>query len=272
MAANISIIVPNYNRQYYLSLALKSILNQTVQDFEVVVVDDDSADDSVGMVEQMRTEDSRLRILVHQKNRGLSAARNTGIQDCRSKYVTFLDSDDLFAQEGVEVLCSRLDAGEGQSVIYTDWVKVGAGEVQMHAEQSPAQFRPEGMISPYLLAGSFRFTGGLIALPKRCFDEIGLYDESLRWAEDTDMILQLSSRFPFLFERHSTHGWRSHEGSSSNVMKKSLRFREESQVLERHILSSIETLDSVTKRQAFSRLFECYISARAVVSGRDSLR
>lgn len=206
MVADISIVVPNYNMQNYLSLALRSALNQTVQDFEVLVVDDGSTDDSVSTVERMQKEDSRLQILVHQKNEGLSAARNTGIQGCRSKYVTFLDSDDLFARERVEVLCSRLDAGEGRSVVYTDWVSVEAGEVRMEAAQSVVSFRPEGMIFPDLLAGRFRFTGGLIALPKKCFDEVGIYDESLRWAEDTDMVLRLSSRFPFLFERSSTYG------------------------------------------------------------------
>jgi len=117
------------------------------------------------------------------------------------------------------------------------------------------------MIFPYLLAGSFRFVAAPIALPKKCYDEVGLYDESLRWGEDIDMALRLSSKFPFLFERSSTYGWRSHEGSSSYVMGKSQRFRDESRVLEKHILNNIETLDSATKRQAFNRLFEYYIGS-----------
>jgi glycosyltransferase involved in cell wall biosynthesis len=261
MTADITIIVPSYNRCNYLSLALGSALNQTVRDYEVLVVDDGSTDDSVVMVERMQKEDSRLRILVHQINKGVSAARNTGIQDCRSKYVTFLDSDDLFARERVENLCSRLEAGQERSVVYSDWVRVGTEEATVHAEQARASFRPEGMIFPYLLAGSFRFTAGLIALPRKCFDEVGLYDESLRWAEDTDMVLRLSLKFPFLFERSSTYGWRSHEGSSSNVMGRRQRLRDESRVLEKHILKNIETLDSATKRQAFNRLFGCYISS-----------
>jgi|GEM_PF-3296954 glycosyltransferase involved in cell wall biosynthesis len=261
MVAQITIVVPNCNRQNYLSLALGSALNQTVHDFEILVVDDGSTDDSVSAVERMQKSDSRLQIVVHEKNKGISAARNTGIQNCRSKYVTFLDSDDLFARERVEVLCSRLEAGEGRSVVYTDWVEVSARETQVQAEQSRASFRPEGMILPDLLAGRFRFTGGLIALPKKCFDDIGLYDESLRWAEDTDMVLRLSVKFPFLFERFSTYGWRSHEASSSSVIGKSLRCSEESRVLEKHILNNIQTLDSATKRQAFSRLFGCYIGS-----------
>jgi glycosyltransferase involved in cell wall biosynthesis len=262
MAAEITVIIPTYNRRNYLSLALRSALNQTVKDFEVLVVDDGSTDDSVMMVELMQKEDSRLRILTNQKNKGVSNARNTGIQNCRSKYLTFLDSDDLFSRERVEVLCSRLEAGEERSVVYTDSVSVGAGEVLVHVEQSRASLRPEGMIFPYLLAGNFRFTAALIALPKNCFAEVGLYDESLRWAEDTDMALRLSSKFPFLFEPSSTYGYRPHEGSTSSVMSKSLRFRDESRVLEKHILDNLDTLDSATKRQAFNRLFGCYIGSR----------
>jgi hypothetical protein len=117
------------------------------------------------------------------------------------------------------------------------------------------------MIFPYLLAGSFRFIAAPLALPKKCCDEVGLYDESLRWGEDLDMALRLSSKFPFLFERLSTYGWRSHEGSSSNVMSMSRRFREESRVLEKHIPGNLETLDSATKRHVFNRLFGCYISS-----------
>jgi glycosyltransferase involved in cell wall biosynthesis len=263
MTADITIIVPSYNRRDYLSLALDSALNQTVKDFEVLVVDDGSTDDSVAMVERMLKEDSRLRILAHKENKGVSSARNTGIQNCRSKYVTFLDSDDLFSRERVEVLRSRLEAGQERSVVYGDWIRVGAGteEALVHTEQSLASFRPEGMIFPYLLAGSFHFTGGQIALPRKCFDEVGLYDESLRWAEDTDMVLRLSLKFPFLFERSSTYGWRAHQGSSSNVIGRNQRLRDQSRVLEKHLLKNIETLDSATKRQAFNRLFGCYISS-----------
>jgi glycosyltransferase involved in cell wall biosynthesis len=260
MVTDISIVVPNYNGQHYLGLALKSVLNQTVRDYEVIVVDDGSTDNSVGMIEQMEKEDPRLRILVHLKNKGLSAARNTGIQHCRSKYVTFLDSDDLFARERVESLCSRLEAGQGQSIVYTDSVSVGAEEDLVETTQSDASYRPQGMVFPFLLAGRFRFIAGPIALPKKCYYEAGFYDESLRWAEDLDMVLRLSCKFPFLFERSSTYGWRAHQGSSSYLIGKSQRFWE-SRVLEKHILANIDSLDSATKRQAFSRLFGCYIGS-----------
>jgi glycosyltransferase involved in cell wall biosynthesis len=261
MAADISVIVPSYNRMEYLDLALRSALNQTVKEFEVLVVDDASTDGSVAMVEQMQKEDSRLRLLALEKNIGIAATRNTGIQNCTTKYVTFLDSDDLFARERIETLYSRLGAGEGRSVVYTDWITVHKADIRLHAEPCKGSFRPEGMIFPQLLGGGFRFTGGLIALPRKCFDEVGFYDGSLRWAEDTDMALRLSTKFPFLFERLSSYGWRSHRGSSSIVIGKRMRLSEQSRVLERHILDNLDILDSSNKRKAFNRLFGCYVGS-----------
>ena len=129
MTSDFTVIVPTYNRRNYLGLALKSALDQTVKDFEIIVVDDGSTDGSVTMVEQMQKEDSRLRILSHDKNEGPSRARNTGIQDCSSKYVTFLDSDDLFARERIEHLRSRLESGQGQSVVYSDTIPLRAEQL-----------------------------------------------------------------------------------------------------------------------------------------------
>jgi glycosyltransferase involved in cell wall biosynthesis len=262
MANDLTVIVPSYNRVEYLKLALNSALNQTVTDFDILVVDDFSHDGSVGMVEEMRKQDSRLRILTHSSNKGPSAARNTGISNSTSKYITFLDSDDLFAPDRVETLCARLAQGEERSIVYTDWVKVTKEDQTISSEPSRATYRPEGMIFPSLITGNFRFTPGLLAVPRKAFEEVGPYDESLRWAEDTDMALRLSLKFPFLFEKRSTYGWRSHELSSSNLLERRNRYKLEAKVLEKYLLANKDGLDRHAEKAAFDRLFGCYISAR----------
>lgn len=89
----ISVIVPVYNVEKYLDRCVQSILHQTYQDFELILVDDGSTDKSGEMCNQYAKQDKRVRV-IHQENRGLSGARNAGLEKCNGNYITFIDSDD----------------------------------------------------------------------------------------------------------------------------------------------------------------------------------
>ena len=99
----ISIIVPIYNVEKYLSSALDSVVNQTYKNLEVLLIDDGSTDNSSEIAEKYVKKDSRF-ILLHQKNQGLSGARNTGLEKASGKYIMFLDSDDFFDPNACESL------------------------------------------------------------------------------------------------------------------------------------------------------------------------
>lgn len=92
----ISVVIPLYNKEKQIAHTLQSVLNQTFQDFEVVIVDDGSTDGSVAEVEKLC--DSRIR-LIHQENAGVSAARNRGIEEAKSDLIAFLDADDEWKPE-----------------------------------------------------------------------------------------------------------------------------------------------------------------------------
>lgn len=103
MSHKISIVVPVYNVQDYLRPCLDSILAQTFSDFQVICVEDRSTDGSLGILQEYAVKDARIRIIRHPRNSGLSAARNTGIDEAKGEWVLFVDSDDVISK----TLCER---------------------------------------------------------------------------------------------------------------------------------------------------------------------
>ena len=101
--SKVSIIVPIYNIQDYLSWAVESLIRQTERDIEIILVDDGSKDNSGILCDQYSNKDSRIKT-IHKKNGGLSSARNTGVKEATSEYVIFLDGDDYLCDDAIETL------------------------------------------------------------------------------------------------------------------------------------------------------------------------
>lgn len=106
----ISVIVPVYNVEKYLTDCVASILNQTYRDFELILVDDGSTDSSGTLCDSLAQADSRVRV-IHQENGGLSQARNAGIEAAQGEYLTFIDSDDWVDDTYLEYLHSLTEGG-----------------------------------------------------------------------------------------------------------------------------------------------------------------
>jgi glycosyltransferase involved in cell wall biosynthesis len=103
----VSIVIPVYRVERYIRETLESILNQTFQNFEIIIVDDESPDNSIAICQSY--QDPRIRI-IHQKNRGLAGARNTGIRQSKSPYIALLDSDDLWRSPKLELHLKHLES------------------------------------------------------------------------------------------------------------------------------------------------------------------
>lgn len=96
----VSIVIPTYNRARFLGRLVRSVLNQTYKNFEVIVADDASTDDTAEIIKTFK--DDRIRYIRHESNAGAAAARNTGIKASRGEYVAFQDSDDEWLPEKLE--------------------------------------------------------------------------------------------------------------------------------------------------------------------------
>jgi len=99
----VSVIIPAYNRAHLIGRAIKSVLNQAYQDFELIIIDDCSTDNTDEVVREFQKKDNRIIYLKHDQNKGGSAARNTGIKVSKSEYIAFLDSDDEWLPEKLEI-------------------------------------------------------------------------------------------------------------------------------------------------------------------------
>jgi len=199
MSPFFSVIIPVYNRAHVLGRALQSVLAQTCQDFEIVVVDDGSSDDPAAVISQFN--DARI-LYIRQKNRGGGVARNTGIDAARGRFITPLDSDDEFLPHHLERMKALLD-GTTDLVGYARvLVDRGNGKSLL---KPPRAVRSGEHMATYLLADRGFVPTITVGVPRAVAQRVR-YPEYLRFAEDTDFALRLylaGCRFQMLEEPHA---------------------------------------------------------------------
>ncbi len=187
----ISIIIPVYNGESTIQETICSIWAQTFQDYELIVVNDGSTDSTLSILQTYT--DPRLRV-ISTTNQGLAATRNVGIKHALGKYISFIDADDLWTPDKLE---SQLDAllkdTTGASVAYSWTSPFEEGIVY-----SPNQTRICGYVYEYLLLENFIASGSNILVEKALIDEVGGFDEELRYCEDWEFYLRLAAVSPFV--------------------------------------------------------------------------
>jgi len=179
-----SVVIPVYNRADVLARALRSVLDQSCQDFEIVVVDDGSVDDPKSVAESFG--DPRIRFF-RQDNRGGGAARNAGIDLARGQLIAFLDSDDLFLPEHLETM-KHLLAGTNDTIGYAPMiVDRGAGRTFI---KPPRALGPAEHMATYLMCDRGFVPTITLVLARETARRVR-YDEDLPFAQDTDFAIRL---------------------------------------------------------------------------------
>jgi glycosyltransferase involved in cell wall biosynthesis len=213
-----SVVVPAYNAARTIGAAIESVLAQTRDDFELVVVDDGSTDDTAARVEPY-LRDQRVR-LIGQTNRGQASARNTAIGTASGAYVSLLDSDDLWLPQYLDLMGSRLDDHPSAAVAYTDaWVlddrtrRVARRTVLTPWHPPTVPTDPADFLRALLELGNFIFVGATIR--RAVFDDVGLFRLGVEGSEDYEMWLRIAAggyRFvrvdsPLAIYRRSAGQW-----------------------------------------------------------------
>jgi glycosyltransferase involved in cell wall biosynthesis len=257
----LSVIMPNFNKAPYLEESVRSVLAQSYSEFELVLVDDASTDASLDVAERLGSEDSRLKLVKHDRKKGVPASFNTGIRASKGDLVTLMGSDDVISRERFQRVVDHLPPVSWPSVIYSDPINIGPETKAVSAAVSKANFRPTGMILDHLLTGDFRFFGVPISAPRKCFDEVGPFDETLMWGEDFDMSLRLAKRYPYVFDPLSTYGYRIYEQNVAKLIDDRTRWSQQGVILERSIVENYPQLDEQTRRMSFRFLFQCFVAS-----------
>lgn len=121
----VSVIMPAYNAGRFVEEAVRSVMNQTLQNWELLVLDDCSSDDTVAIVQRLMEEDSRITLLRNEQNMGVARTRNRGMDLCRGNYIALIDSDDAWHPEKLEKQIARL-RGTGADFSYCSYAIIGA--------------------------------------------------------------------------------------------------------------------------------------------------
>jgi glycosyltransferase involved in cell wall biosynthesis len=209
----VTIITPAYNVGKYINEAIESVTKQTYGDFEYLIIDDGSADDTAEVAADHAHRDARIR-LIRAEHLGHSAARNRGIREARGKYIAFLDGDDRWHPRFLDrqvTLLESLPATVG-AVFCRSRVILENGTVAFYQRQRSGGYD----FDEFLIKNNPSRNGSSLLLRKSCFDEVGVFDEDLPSAADLEMWLRIAdkSRSPVLWgSRHFLVDWRLRPGS-----------------------------------------------------------
>jgi len=194
------VVIPLYNKALYIERTVWSVLAQTRQEFEVVVVDDGSTDGGAAIVEHFA--DSRIR-LITQENRGVSTARNRGIRESGAEIVAFLDADDEWYPTFLETILDlhrRYPEAGAYATAYAIYNPDGERRVASIAAVPPAPW--SGVFPNYFRSatlGEPPVSSSSVAIPRVVLDEVGGFTEGYWWGEDVDLWGRIAFRYPIAF-------------------------------------------------------------------------
>lgn len=189
----VSVVLPTYNRAQLLGDSVQSVLNQTYDDFELIVVDDASTDDTEDVIRDIG--DSRVKYIEHDENEGAPAARNTGLKHADGHLISFQDSDDTWEPRKLELQVRSFEnASSNVGVVYTGMMRE-RDHSTVYIPYSSVEMT-EGDIRSSISKQNFIPTQTAM-VRKQCFDEVGYFDEKTWPISDWELWIRISKQYQF---------------------------------------------------------------------------
>jgi len=192
----VSVVIPAYNSEKYIDKAINSVLNQTYQDFEIIIIDDGSVDNTRQIIEN--TNDSRIKY-IYQENSGPAAARNNGIKNASGEYIAFLDSDDVWLPEKLEKQIKILKKESDICLVFTAFVMQDEGKEKKEIYRFKT-YKNEKLVKNLLLNPMATVPyPSTVMIKKSYLDMVGYFDTELYTSEDWDLWMRLATKANFYY-------------------------------------------------------------------------
>lgn len=196
--ATVGVIIPAFNAAKYLPFALESVASQTFDDWQILLVDDGSTDNTAEVVAPFLHRFGSKIQYIKQNNRGLPAARNSAIRASNSEFLALLDADDVWLPcrlaESLKILRERPQAGLSYGLV-TGIDPEGRPGNTFNGNPKYA----EGRIAPYIYMRKVDLPCPTMTFRRRCLDDVGIFDETMRATEDRDLWLRIALRYEVAF-------------------------------------------------------------------------
>lgn len=254
----ISVIIPAYNHEKYITEAINSVLNQSFQDFEIIIINDGSTDSTEQRI--LSIHDKRIQY-VSQENRGAHSAINRGISLSQGEYISILNSDDIYFPKRLETCLNYLENNSNCSVVmstvegtYSDGTPVKQrvtpqGKAWLDWYRDALPFINEDKFYPYTFAKNIMITTSNLFARRKCFQECGGF-KALRYAHDWDMLIRLSRRYQIHLIKEDLLKYRLHSENTVHEKGSGLRIQFEVNWL------IVENLKALNADVPFSEVLE----------------
>lgn len=191
--ARVSVIIPTYNRDYIIEQSIQSVLDQTYTDFELIVVDDGSTDDTSELVEAIVAKDKRVKLIHTPGNLGAAGARNFGIQYADGELIAFEDSDDFWTRDKLKKCVEALDSVDDSYGFAYHEIKYdfGEGAYAIMPDQKMSIESKSGDIFAQTMYDNLVACPAMV-IKKKYLDQAGLFDTELKALEDYDLTIRLT--------------------------------------------------------------------------------
>lgn len=212
--------MPSYNHEKFISEAIESVLNQTFNDLELIIIDDKSNDGSPQIIEEFAKKDSRIRVFFHQNNMGISKTINEGLRNSKGRFTALIASDDLWVSEKLEKQVRILEEDEdlvvwcNSAIIDSESNLTGELSSEKYKNATPHGYVFEEIVNSWISGSGFMVKhDNIIDLP---------LNENLRYLNDTKLYLDLSYKFNFYYLKEPLSRYRLHETNSSSEDNKDI--------------------------------------------------
>ena len=194
-----TIVIPLFNKSNYISNTIESVLAQTFQDFEVLIVEDCSTDASLKMVSAIQSD--KIRILQHDQNKGLSASRNTGIKNAMTQYIAFLDADDVWKPNYLETIYTLIQKFPECKLFATNYEEVYPNQMSLLPTTKFINQEKETVIKDFFESNLSQhiYCCCSLCVDKSVFETIGFYDEKITYGEDVDFNIRANNAFQLAY-------------------------------------------------------------------------